>query len=135
MFKSISFVLVGSVVLFSSLGSITIFPNALAVGGYDKIGQNMRYVDNMANNHFHKPQESDNLPSSTLQSASTISPVQQQSTDSPLIFYGNDPSIISQAIGNLPELIALEKQPADSPDLTAMEKITKLKIQWLGLLR
>lgn len=135
MFKSISFVLVGSVVLFSSLGSITIFPNALAVGGYDKIGQNMRYVDNMANNHFHKSQESDNLPSSTLQSASTISPVQQQSTDSPLIFYGNDPSIISQAIGNLPELIALEKQPTDSPDLTAMEKITKLKIQWLGLLR
>ena len=135
MFKSISFVLVGSVVLLSSLGSITIFPNALAVGGYDKIGQNMRYVDNMANNHFHKSQESDNLPSSTLQSASTISPVQQQSTDSPLIFYGNDPSIISQAIGNLPELIALEKQPADSPDLTAMEKITKLKIQWLGLLR
>jgi hypothetical protein len=135
MFKSISFVLVGSVVLLSSLGSITIFPNALAVGGYDKIDQNMRYVDNMANNHFHKSQESDNLPSSTLQSASTISPVQQQSTDSPLIFYGNDPSIISQAIGNLPELIALEKQPADSPDLTAMEKITKLKIQWLGLLR
>ena len=135
MFKSISFVLVGSVVLFSSLGSITIFPNALAVGGYDKIGQNMRYVDNMANNHFHKSQENDNLPSSTLHSASTISPVQQQSTDSPLIFYGNDHSIISQAIGNLPELIALEKQPADSPDLTAMEKITKLKIQWLGLLR
>ena len=128
MYKSIFFVLV---VLLSSLGTITIFPNAMAIADYDNTNQYMRYVDNMANNNFYKPQNSDNSPSSTLQAASAISPVPQQLADSPLIFYGNDSSIISQAIGNSPELTALEKQPED---LTALEKIEKLKQQWLELL-
>ena len=91
----------------------------------------MSYVDNMANNNFDKSQNSDNSLSSTLQAASAISPVQQQLADSPLIFYGNDSSIISQAIGDSHELTALEKQP---DDLTALEKIEKLKQQWLELL-
>ena len=128
MLKSIFFVLVG---LLSLLGTIIIFPNAMAIADYDNTNQYMRYVDNMANNNFDKSQNRDNSPFSTLQAASSISPVQQQSTDSPLIFYGNDSSIISQAIGDSPELTALEKQP---DDLTAMEKITKLKQQWLELL-
>jgi hypothetical protein len=63
--------------------------------------------------------------------ASDISFIQQQTADSPLIFYGNDSSIISQAIGDSPELTALEKQP---DDLTAMEKITKLKQQLMKLI-
>lgn len=127
MYKSIFFVLV---VLLSSLGTITIFPNAMAIADYDNANQYMRYVDNMANNNFYKSQNSDNLPSSTLQAASAISPVQQQSADSPLIFYGNDSSIISQAIGDSPELTALKKQP---DDLTALEKIEKLKAQYVEL--
>lgn len=127
MYKSIFFVLV---VLLSSLGTITIFPNAMAIADYDNTNQYMRYVDNMANNNFYKSQNSDNSPSSTLQAASDISPVQQQLADSPLIFYGNDSSIISQAIGNSPELTALEKQPED---LTALEKIEKLKAQYVEL--
>lgn len=106
-----------------------IFINAMAIADYDNTNQYMKYVDNMANNNFSKSQNSDNLPSNTLQAASAISAVQQQSADSPLIFYGNNSSIISQAIGNSPELRALEKQPED---LTAMEKITKLKTQWLN---
>ena len=128
MYKSIFFVLV---VLLSSLGTITIFPNAMAIADYDNTNQYMRYVDNMANNNFYKSQNSDNSPSSTLQAASAIFPVQQQSADSPLIFYGNDTSIISQAIGDSSELTALKKQP---DDLTAMEKIEKLKKQWLNQL-
>ena len=129
MYKSIFFVLV---ILLSSLGTITIFPNAIAIDNYDNTNQYIRYVDNMANNNFYKSQNSDNSPSSTLQAAaSVISPVQQQSADSLLIFYGNESSIISQAIGDSPELTGLEKQP---DDLTAMEKITKLKKQWLDLL-
>src|ERR687897_3876208 len=127
-YKSIFFVLV---VLLSSLGTITIFPNAMAIDNYDNTNQYIRYVDNMANNNFYKSQNSDNSPSSTLQDASAISPVQQPSADSLLIFYGNESSIISQAIGDSPELTALEKQ---QDDLTAMEKITKLKKQWLDLL-
>lgn len=127
MYKSIFFVLV---VLLSSLGTITIFPNAMAIADYDNTNQYMRYVDNMVNNNFYKSQNSDNSPSSTLQAASDISPVQQQLADSPLIFYGNDSSIISQAIGNSPELTALEKQPED---LTALEKIEKLKAQYVEL--
>ena len=127
-YKSIFFVLV----LISSLGTITIFPNAMAIADYDNnTNQYMRYVDNMANNNFYKPQNSDNSPSSTLQAASGIFPVKQQSADSPLIFYGNVSSIISQAIGDSHELTALEKQP---DDLTALEKITKLKQQWMELL-
>ena len=128
MYKSIFFVLV---VLLTSLGTITIFPYAMAIADYDNTNQYMRYVDNMANNNFYKSQNSDNSPSSTLQAVSAIFPVQQQSADSPLIFYGNDSSIISQAIGDSPELTALEKEP---DDLTALEKITKLKQQWINLL-
>ena len=128
MYKSIFFVLV---VLLSSLGTITIFPNAMTIADYDNTNQYRKYVDNMANNNFYKSQNSSNSPSSILQAPSAISPVQQQSADSPLIFYGNDSSIISQAIGNSPELTALEKQP---DGLTAMEKIIKLKTQWLELL-
>ena len=128
MLKSIFFVLVG---FLSLLGTITIFPNAMAIADYDNTNQYMRYVDNMANNNFYKFQNSDNSQSSTLQAGSAISPVQQQSADSTLIFYGNDSSIISQAIGDSPELTTLEKQP---DDLTTMEKIIKLKKQWLDLL-
>jgi hypothetical protein len=131
MYKQIFSVLVVSLVLLTSLGTITIFPNAMAIADYDNTNQYMRYFDNMANNIFYKSQNRDNSPSSTLQAASAISPVQQQSADSPLIFYGNDSSIISQAIGNSPELTALKKQP---DDLTALEKIEKLKQQWLELL-
>jgi hypothetical protein len=127
MYKSIFFILV---VLLSSLGTITIFPDAMAIADYDNTNQYMRYVDNMANNNFYKSQNSNNSPFSTLHAGSAISPVQQQSADSPLIFYGNDTSIISQAIGDSPELTTLEKQP---DDLTAMEKITKLKQQWIEL--
>ncbi|HET7644090.1 MAG TPA: hypothetical protein VFK40_11320 [Nitrososphaeraceae archaeon] len=121
--------------MLTSLGTIMIVPKAMALGDYDITNQNMRYIDNMANNNSYKSQNSDNSPSSKLKDTFAISPLQQQPTDSPLIFYRNDPSIISQAIGNLPELIALEKKPGDSPNLTAMEKITKLKTQWLGLVR
>jgi len=127
MYIQIFFVLV---ILLSSLVTVTIFPDAMAIADYDNTNQYMRYVDNMANNNFYKSQNSNNLPSSTLQAASAISPVQQQSADSPLIFYGNDTSIISQAIGDSPELTTLEKQP---DDLTSMEKITKLKQQWIEL--
>jgi hypothetical protein len=102
----------------------------MAIADYDNTNQYMRYVDNMANNNFYKSQNRDNLPSSILQAASAISPVQQQIADSPLIFYGNDSSIISQAIGNSPELTALKKQP---DDLTALEKIEKLKAQYVKL--
>ena len=130
MYERISSVLVGSLVLLSSLGTITIFPNAMAIDDYENTNQYIRYVDNMANHNFYKSQKSDNSPSSTLQAASAISPVHQQSADSPLIFYGNESSIISQAIGNSPELTTLEKQPED---LTAMEKITKLKAQYVEL--
>ena len=128
MYKQIFFVLV---VLLSSLGTITIFPYATAISDYDNTNQYMRYVDNKGNNNFYKSQNSDISSFSTLQVASAISPVQQQSTDSPLIFYGNDTSIISQAIGDSSELTALKKQP---DDLTAMEKIEKLKKQWLNQL-
>ena len=103
----------------------------MAIADYDNTNKYMRYVDNMANNNFYKSQNSSNSPSSILQAPSAISPVQQQSADSPLIFYGNDSSIISQAIGNSPELTALEKQ---TDNLTAMEKITKLKQQWIELI-
>ena len=127
MYKQIFFVLV---VLLSSLGTITIFLNAMAIADYDDTNRYMTYVDNMANNNFYKSQNSDISPSSTLHVASAISPVQQQSADSPLIFYGNDSSIVSQAIGDSPDLTALEKQP---DDLTAMEKITKLKAQYVQL--
>ena len=42
---------------------------------------------------------------------------------------------IAQGIGDSPKLTALEnQQPNDSPELTATEKITKLKTQWLELL-
>jgi hypothetical protein len=67
----------------------------------------------------------DNPPLNTLASAS-VSQVQQQPVES---------SIISQTIENSPKLTAFEKQqPSDSPDLTATEKIVKLKTQWLELL-
>jgi hypothetical protein len=128
MSKSVFFVLV---VLLSSLGTIIILPNAMAIADYDNTNQYMRYVDNMANNNFYKSQDSDNSPSSTQQAASDISSIQQQTADSPLIFYGNDSSIISQAIGDSPELTALEKQP---DDLTAMEKVIKLKQQLMKLI-
>ena len=128
MSKSVFFVLV---VLLSSLGTIIILPNAMAIADYDNTNQYMRYVDNMANNNFYKSQDSDNSPSSTQQAASDISSIQQQTADSPLIFYGNDSSIISQAIGDSPELTALEKQPND---LTAMEKVIKLKQQLMKLI-
>ena len=128
MSKSVFFVLV---VLLSSLGTIIILPNAMAIADYDNTNQYMRYVDNMANNNFYKSQDSDNSPPSTQQAASDISSIQQQTADSPLIFYGNDSSIISQAIGDSPELTALEKQP---DDLTAMEKVIKLKQQLMKLI-
>ena len=131
MYQQISSVLVGSLVLLSSLGTITIFPNGMAIADYDNTNRYMTYVDNMANNNFYKSQNSDNFPSSTLPAGSAIPPFQQPTADSSLIFYGNDSSIISQAIGNSPELTALEKQP---DDLTALEKIEKLKKQWLELL-
>jgi hypothetical protein len=45
-----------------------------------------------------------------------------------------DSPITSQGIENSPKLTALEKQqPTDSPQLTATEKITKLKTQWMEL--
>jgi hypothetical protein len=102
----------------------------MAIGDYDNTNRNMTYVDNMANNNFYKSQNNDNFPSSTLLAGSAISPFQQPTADSPLIFYGNDSSIISQAIGDSPELTALEKQP---DDLTATEKVEKLKAQYVEL--
>ena len=46
-----------------------------------------------------------------------------------------DSPIISQGIGASPKLTTLEKQQSDnSPELTATEKTTKLKQQWLELL-
>jgi hypothetical protein len=66
----------------------------------------------------------DNPPLNTLASASAVSAFQQQSEDSP---------IISQGIADSPKLTALEKQPEDSSQLTATEKITKLKQQWMEL--
>ena len=44
-----------------------------------------------------------------------------------------DSSIISQGIENSPKLTALEKQPSESHELTATEKITKLKSQYVEL--
>jgi hypothetical protein len=67
----------------------------------------------------------DNPPLNTFATAD-VSAFQQQSEDSP---------IISQGIADSPKLTTLEKQPAeDSPELTATEKITKLKQQWIELL-
>ena len=128
MYKSISFVLV---LMLLSLGTITIFHNSMAITEDDNPNHKVIYIENMAKHTFYKSQNSKNLPSNTVQAPSSLSPVQQQSTDSPLIFYGNDSSIISQAIGNSPELTEMEKQPED---LTAMEKITKLKQQWINQL-
>jgi hypothetical protein len=46
-----------------------------------------------------------------------------------------DSPIISQGLGDSPKLTTLEKQQSDhSPELTATEKTTKLKQQWLELL-
>ena len=46
-----------------------------------------------------------------------------------------DSPIMSQGIGSSPKLTALEKQQSDNaPELTATEKTTKLKQQWLDLL-
>jgi hypothetical protein len=67
----------------------------------------------------------DNPPLNTL-ATSIVSQVQQQPEDSPLI---------SQALDNSPKLTALEKQSTDLQQLTAMEKITKLKTQWLDQLQ
>jgi hypothetical protein len=66
----------------------------------------------------------DNSPSTTAAAASTVSAFQQPE-ESP---------ILSQGIVDSPKLTTLEKQPEDSPELTATEKITKLKTQWLELL-
>jgi hypothetical protein len=63
----------------------------------------------------------DNSPASTLAAASTVSTFQQPE---------NSP-IMSQGIVDSPKLTALEKQP---DDLTANEKITKLKQQWINQL-
>ena len=126
MLQSIFFVLV----VLSSLGTITIFANAMGIDDYDNTNRYVTYVINMANNNFYKFQNSDNSQSSTFQDGSAISSVQQQLADSPLLFYGNESSIISHAIGDSPELTTLEKQP---DDLTAMEKITKLKQKWIEL--
>jgi hypothetical protein len=75
------------------------------------------------------------LRMSLAATTATFAPVQQQSADSPIIFHGKDSSIISQALGNLPKLTAMEKQSAGDPsELTATEKIHKLKTQWLSQL-
>ena len=66
----------------------------------------------------------DNLPLHTTTTAAAISTFQQPE-DSP---------IKSQQIGISSALTALEKQSEDSHQLTATEKITKLKTQWLDLL-
>ena len=68
----------------------------------------------------------DNSPTSTLTAASAISQVQQPVEDSP---------IMSQGIENSPKLTTLEKQTVDSPELSTTEKITKLKTQWIDLLK
>ena len=131
MFKSISFTLVGSLILLSSAGNIMIFPITMAIFDYVNTKQYMIYVDSNADNNFYRFQNNDSSLSGTLQAASAFSPPQSKLEDSPLIFYGNDSSIISEAIGNSPELIELEKEPEG---LTALEKIEKLKKQWLELL-
>jgi hypothetical protein len=59
-----------------------------------------------------------------LASASTVSPVQQESEESPMI---------SQALENSPKLTTLEKQPEGIHELTT-EKMNKLKTQWLNQL-
>ena len=76
----------------------------------------------------------DNPPLRT--SIAAVSSVQQQLEDSLVISQVTEDSpIISQQIGNSPALTATETQPEDSSsDLTATEKITKLKQQWLDLL-
>jgi hypothetical protein len=68
----------------------------------------------------------DNPPLNTFAAtASAISSVQQQLEDS---------RITAQGISDSPKLTTLEKQPEGSGDLTATEKITKLKTQWLSQL-
>ncbi|HEX5186825.1 MAG TPA: hypothetical protein VFV86_08040 [Nitrososphaeraceae archaeon] len=108
-----------------------IFPIALAISDYVNTKQYMIYVNNKADNNFYRFQNNDSSLSSTLQAASAFSPLLNKLEDSPLIFYGNDSSIISEAIGNSPELIELEKE---SEGLDGLEKIEKLKKQWLELL-
>ena len=66
----------------------------------------------------------DNPPLNTLTAASAVSTFQQP----------EDSLTVSQGVHNSPKLTTLEKQPVDSPDLTAMKKITKLKTQWLNQL-
>ena len=59
---------------------------------------------------------------------------QQQSEDSPIISQGIKGSpTISQEIGNSPKLTGLEKQSEESSELTALEKVEKLKQQWMEL--
>jgi hypothetical protein len=67
----------------------------------------------------------DNPPAHVEMAAAVVSTFQQQLVDSP---------VISQGIKDSPKLTALAKQPENSPGLTATEKTTKLKQQWLNLL-
>ena len=77
----------------------------------------------------------DNPPLHTTTNAASVSAFQQPD-DSPIMSQGiRDSPIMSQATGNSHKLTALEKQAGDSPELTATEKITKLKTQWLNQLR
>jgi hypothetical protein len=76
-----------------------------------------------------------NPPQQTVTSAAVTFQQQPPGEDSPIITQGIKGSpTISQEIGNSPKLTALEKQSEDSSELTATEKIIKLKKQWLELL-
>jgi hypothetical protein len=69
----------------------------------------------------------DNPPlHTTTTTAAFISTFQQQPPDSPTI---------SQTIENSPKLTVLEKQPENANTLKTMEKVTKLKTQWLSQLK
>jgi len=63
----------------------------------------------------------DNPPAHVEMAALDVSTFQQP----------EDAVIMSQGIPNSPKI---SQVTGDSPDLTAMEKITKLKTQWLDLL-
>ncbi len=76
----------------------------------------------------------DNPPLRTPLASASVSAFQQPADTVIMSQAIGDSPITTQAIENSPKLTTLEKQPEESGDLTATEKTTKLKQQWLELL-
>jgi hypothetical protein len=59
MYKQIFFLLVGSLLLLSQVGTTTIFPNVMAIADYDNTDQYMRHAEDMTNKNYYKSQNND----------------------------------------------------------------------------